>query len=334
MCWAINVSKPINGALFSALSVCCSKIIHQLGQSFANIIEDVDKVSVLTLALIHLSLAPFQNKGVDTASFLLQCTSTLPNAEEISAQLLGGGQVDDEETDEAEEKKDDAEEQTSTNLVLQSPPLLPFTDPNLQPLQIEVSCTQPRGKFFLQLHRQGIVLANPKKAEEQLIIPASCVENVIWFRKEEEYKKLKQQQASGKGSKSLVVGGHMVLVCFKMGENEEKVMFRNKELSQACFLLPTYLIEGYDACEKKQFTEKEWWSGFNTALGSDNGNMIRVHAKMDRPSAAMSDDSFTFQSEGASGSSTTTEGMPYVGCYHGLNDGALYPLRDGLLFFK
>jgi hypothetical protein len=38
--------------------------------------------------------------------------------------------------------------------------------------------------------------------------------------------------------------------------------------------------------------------------------------------------------EGTTNSSSTTEGLPYVGCYKGFNDGALFPLREGLLFFK
>ena len=41
---------------------------------------------------------------MDVATFLLSCTSTLPNAEEISAQLLGG--CDDDDDDEDEEMED------------------------------------------------------------------------------------------------------------------------------------------------------------------------------------------------------------------------------------
>ena len=43
---------------------------------------------------------------------------------------------------------------------------------------------------------------------------------------------------------------------------------------------------------------------------------------------------YVFQSEGEQGTASTTEGMPYVGCYYGFNDGALFPLKEGLLFFK
>ncbi|KAL3783600.1 hypothetical protein HJC23_002104 [Cyclotella cryptica] len=284
------------------------------------------------------------NNAVETASFLLQCTSSLPNAEEISALLIGAGDENDDEMDEAGGKNDDGVEKVSDYSLpvssgIQSPPLPPFIDAKQQsPLQIEVSCTTPRGKFLLQLHQNGIVLANPKKAEEQITIASSQVENVIWFRKEEEYKKLKQRQSSGKvNSKSLMVPGHMILICLNPSEETDgvKVIFRNKQMNQVCLQLPAYFIEGGSGEKEKEcFTEKEWWDGLIKALCSDNVSMIRVLANMDKPSYTSHGDSFTFQSEGASGSSTTTEGMPYVGCYHGLNDGALYPLRDGLLFFK
>ncbi|KAL7519276.1 hypothetical protein ACHAWX_004063 [Stephanocyclus meneghinianus] len=258
--------------------------------------------------------------------------------------LIGRGEGNDEGIDETEEKKDDRAEKPTepappTSAVIQSPPLPPFIDAKQKsPLQIEVSCTNPRGKFLLQLHQNGIVLANPKKVEEQIAICSSQVENIIWFRKEEEYKKLKQQQTSGKAnSKSFMVPGHMVLICLKSSEDSDyvKVKFRNKGVNQVCLQLPAYLIEGDSGeKEKERFTEKEWWAGLNRAMCSDNDRMIRVLAKMDQPSYTTDSDCFTFQSEGTSGSSTTTEGMPYVSCYHGLNDGALYPLREGLLFFK
>lgn len=252
-----------------------------------------------------------QNNAVDTASFLLQCTSTLPNAAEISAQLMGGENEEDEIEDDA----------PAVNHILQSPPLPPFITKELASIGIEVSCTNPRGRFIMKLHKTGIALSNQKQ-EELVTIPSSSVENLIWFRKGEEYKKMKS--SSGKKKP---LPGHMVLICFKQ---DAKVMFRSKGLNQVCLQLPSY-AEGGET--EGQFTEKQWWDGLQTALCSGNNNMVRVHSKMDNFTLENTE-CFTFQSEGASGSSTTTEGMPYVGCYHGLNDGVLYPLREGLLFFK
>ena len=239
---------------------------------------------------------------------------------------MGGGDAhaNDEEMD--EEKKEDDEataENHSANLIFRSPVVSPFSTKEQSPLQIEVSCTYPRGKFTLQLYQNGLILTNPKKPEEMIPIPKASLENVIWFRKMEEYKKLKTPS----GKKPLP--GHMILICF---ESSKKVMFRNKELTQVCFQLPSYSQDGSD--DKEQFSEEQWWGGLGTALCSEDDKMIRVGAKMDIPSWGTTSDSFVFQSEGAPGSSSTTEGMPYVGCYHGLNDGLLYPIQDGLLFFK
>ena len=209
------------------------------------------------------------------------------------------------------------------SLVLKSQVLPPFITKEQSPLSVEVSCTNPRGKFLLQLFEDGIMLNSPKKPDETLIIMASNIDNVVWFRKAEDYKKLKTQSV---GKKPLP--GHMVLICLKDGA---RVIFRNKEITQVCLQLPSYSTEGSD--NETEFSEGQWWKGFETALCHEE-KMIRVHSKIDRSSFYRSADCFMFQSEGASGSSSTTEDMPFVGCYHGLNDGVLYPLREGLLFFK
>jgi hypothetical protein len=41
-----------------------------------------------------------------------------------------------------------------------------------------------------------------------------------------------------------------------------------------------------------------------------------------------------FKSYQQPNTSTTTAGMPFVSCYLGVNDGVLYPLEEGLLFYK
>jgi hypothetical protein len=41
-----------------------------------------------------------------------------------------------------------------------------------------------------------------------------------------------------------------------------------------------------------------------------------------------------FRSHSEEGTSTTTAGMPFVSCYHGINDGVIFPLSQGLLFVK
>lgn len=305
---------------------------------------------------------------MDVATFLLSCTSTLPNAEEISAQLLGGCDDDDDDEDEEiedanGEKRDDSEDtkqpavasasiaavapQGAKSTLLQSiissqpHPIVANTNTD-----IEVSCINPRGKFQLSLYKNGLVLTNPKKSnEEQIPISSDNMNNkqVIWFRKPEDYKKMKQFSKNGKGNNK-GVPGHMVLICLEEEEGKG-VMFRNKPLKQVCFQLPMYpspsTVDGNDG-DNTQLTEENWWNGLTSSLfaGSKSGDSItRVHTTIEKPEymkgKSKSAGGFVFKSEGEPGSgSTTTEGMPYVGCYHGFNDGALFPMKEGLLFFK
>ena len=300
---------------------------------------------------------------MDVATFLLSCTSTLPNAEEISAQLLGGCDDDDDDEDEEiedanGEKRDDSEDskqpavasasiaavapQGAKSTLLQSiissqpHPIVANTNTD-----IEVSCINPRGKFQLSLYKNGLVLTNPKKSnEEQIPISSGNIKQVIWFRKPEDYKKMKQFSKNGTGNNK-GVPGHMVLICLEEEEGT-RVMFRNKPLKQVCFQLPMYpspsTADGNE--ENTQLTEENWWNGLTSSLfaGSKSGDSItRVHTTIEKPEymKGKSAGEFVFKSEGEPGSgSTTTEGMPYVGCYHGFNDGALFPMKEGLLFFK
>ena len=281
-------------------------------------------------------------------------TSSLPNAEEISAQLCGGGNDDEDEVEEMKDVEKDEENTTAAaeNDAKQTAPSSSFeskqhesnTKPQsvLQTIQssqrhttfnteeIEVSCINPRGKFHLSIYNKGLIFINPKKPnEEQIPIAASSIKHVVWFRKPEDYKKMKQLSKNGGGKgKNGGVPGHMVLICLKEEEGEG-VMFRNKVLLQVCFQLPNYPSSSTDENNEGGLTEKNWWDGLSSSLFTDssNGNgIIRVGAKI----MEQGNSGYVFQSEGIH----TTEGMPYVGCYYGFNDGVLFPLKEGLLFFK
>ena len=226
---------------------------------------------------------------MDVASFLLTCTSTLPNAEEM----------------EDVEKKND--KITTTTTVEDTKPAAASSDPQttlLQTIQasqqhptfatnneiIEVSCINPRGKFQLSIYKNGIILTNPKKPEE--VIPISNnISNVIWFRKPEDYKKMKQLAKNGGGSggkgKDKGIPGHMVLICL-----EEGTVFRNKPLKQVCFQLPTYpsqsTAEGGD--NSTQLNEASWWDGISSSLFTEDkvkSGIIRVNASMEQARVVM-----------------------------------------------
>jgi hypothetical protein len=244
----------------------------------------------------------------------------------------------DDTNDKSEEvKQSAANPTTNTNMQQLCQPLPKFT--SLPPL----SLLGPRGKFTALLHTNGIIFTNPKKAEEVISIAKENVESIVWFRKPEDYKKLRG--LSGKG-KSLP--GHVVLVCLKKIEEEEgdgnkNVIFRNKALGQVCIQLPSYPpVVGDDgaAVDGAEPTEEDWWNGIFTALCPSGCSITRVNCSLDKPSYSTTTTTtngnvrYCFKAEGATGSTTTTEEMPFVGCYHGMNDGALFPLREGLLFFK
>jgi hypothetical protein len=306
---------------------------------------------------------------MDVASFLLNCISTLPNAEEISSLLLGGGDGEEEDDDGEAEASEDARisgenskdfipnasasldtvlkirnADTPETVLLQSTVNTPSPLPTLvndDNDSVVVSCINPRGKFILYLCNHECILTNPKIPQEQIRFSAANVEHVIWFRKPEDYKTLKQLSENGK-IKAKGVPGHMVLVCLTDG-----ISFRNKAVKQVCFQLPSYphpsttsaaadITRSGGENNKETLTEKHWWKKISTTLVFEGakGGIIRVPAMMDKPEFHTGKNKFVFCSEGESGRSTTTESLPYVGCYHGFNDGSLFPLREGLLFFK
>ena len=250
----------------------------------------------------------FENNAMEVASFLLNCTAALPNAEEISAELISGG-------DKEESKDDTSGSDSSTSRKNLGDPITSFSS--------EVSCINPRGKFSLSVYNNGMTLKNQKKEEEHIAITQQSVRHVVWFRKPEDYKSL----VISKSKKP--IPGHMVLLCLDDG-----VTFRNKPLKQICFQLPSYPPHSADSTEKAHH-EEDWYNGLSSALLSDASSITRVLSTMDNTSH----EDYVFQagdgaSAGNTSTTTTTEGLPYVGCNRGFDNGALFPLRDGLLFFK
>lgn len=85
-----------------------------------------------------------------TASFLLECTSTLPDAEAISVQLMGhddNGDNDNEDEEEATQEEEDTPEQILGNALTET---------------CTVSMTAPRGKFQMTLFDGRMQFVNAK----------------------------------------------------------------------------------------------------------------------------------------------------------------------------
>ena len=214
---------------------------------------------------------------------------------------------------------------------------------------VEVSATTPRSKFDLTLHEStGIVLRNKK--EEVVTVPSSSVETVIVFPKAEDCRKATSNSRKKGPPKR---PGNLVLLTLKK-EAADNVQFRGKPLKQICFQLPQSILPkpssdddedsdgggGMMVVEpiKERDIELEWVDLLGKTFGLSSEKVVLVSNP-----AYLTDDGreerayvgrYNFKSDETQGTSTTTAGMPYVKCYEGVNDGVLYPLEEGLLFFK
>lgn len=105
-------------------------------------------------------------------------------------------------------------------------------------------------------------------------------------------------------------GASMVLLCF---DDANEVVFQGKPLKQVCLQLP--------ADEPSNTT---WLEAMCSSLHLNRKDMIM----------ARNPTGYSFQSHNEGNTSTTTGGMPFVQCYCGVKDGVLFPMEEGLLFFK
>lgn len=210
---------------------------------------------------------------------------------------------------------------------------------------LETSLLNPRGgKCSIQLHDNGYLVATPLKTPStQLIIPATAVSHMILFAKPEEYKILRDTTTSTK--KKQLPNAHLVLL--KLHESSG-VTFQNKPVSQVCFALswvkgtgptsPQLVGQELDSSDNTagwQEATMAWKGILETCLGgSHNQNLVVTHVQATTNTTNTNTTDIPFVSASSPDQSTTTGGMPFVKCYHGVQDGVLFPLREGLLFYK
>jgi hypothetical protein len=211
----------------------------------------------------YLLTERFDNSSKETATFLLQATSCLPNAEELSAELMAEDEGGGEELINLGEALGD---------------------------EIEISMIAPRGRLKCRLYEDGLYCINAK--DESFKVRPEQAAQLIVFRKPEEIRK--------KGARD------MILLTFK---GKEEVLFKKKALTQLCFQLPN---------------DASFLENFRAALTLTD--MAHV--------GGSGHDGWKFSSHKEGNTSSTTAGMPFVKCYRGVQDGHLFPLQEGLLFFK
>mmetsp|Transcript_25970 Transcript_25970/g.39321 ORF Transcript_25970/g.39321 Transcript_25970/m.39321 type:complete len:431 (+) Transcript_25970:70-1362(+) len=206
----------------------------------------------------------FDNNSKETATFLLQALSCLPDAEALSTEL-------------SEHKDDESEASVELGEHLVPP--------------VELSMIMPRAKLMCSLLAEGVHCVNSKR--ESFDVISKNVSKLIIFPKAEDMRKKEAR--------------NMVLLIL-----EEEINFKKKTLNRVCFQLPqndpSAFLEKLKICLKMSENEICFVGGGNNK--------------------------WNFKSHDEGNTSTTTAGMPFVTCYKGVQDGHLYPLEDGLLFFK
>mmetsp|Transcript_7171 Transcript_7171/g.8236 ORF Transcript_7171/g.8236 Transcript_7171/m.8236 type:complete len:616 (-) Transcript_7171:77-1924(-) len=190
-------------------------------------------------------------------------------------------------------------------------------------LESQVSCINPaRFKSTLQCYTKGILFANPKG--EHIFISGNMLAfNLIFvFPKPE----LCNQKSKGKK----ILPGRLILLPLKTSVAHPTI--RNKELKQICFSLPT----------SESNEEKRWIESIQTSLSFEETEPSIV--SVDYPSilkeklkngefAEAHSNKYIFQSQSTAISSGQYKN-PFAQCYFGINQGALFLLEEGLLFFK
>jgi hypothetical protein len=241
-----------------------------------------------------------------------------------------------------------------------------------QPL--ETSVLYPRaGKCSIQLYENGYLIATPLNNNKKqtgsssddvvpLVIPPKAVSHMILFAKPEDYKTMANNAATASSKKASLPGAPLVLLKLRTApaksnkEEEEEnmdhpvvVTFQDKPIKdqQVCFALswvkgigptgPTGQVGWTEAIEA-------WRQTLEQCLGHSTLTTCHVPPKAMRGSGGGGTPPSTgstatgaaavFSSYQLSSQSSTTGGMPFVTCYHGVQDGVLFPMREGLFFYK
>lgn len=248
----------------------------------------------------------------------------LPNIEELQAQMMEGN---DEE--EAAVPEVDTTDQLG---FIQTVPQ-PMTNGTTE--VIEVSATTPRTKLSLSFYSNGIALTSPK--DEKMHLDPSCVKHVIMFPKREDC--IKKPKLNKEGTNIILSGSILLFIL-----NENKVEFRNKALTQICLQLPNHHSDLVDLGDTARPSEQQIMAAcqdtfeekivtlLKSALGVEKKLYRAYNPKFHNVKNLTC---YTFQSDDGGDNRSIMQGkMPYLKCYHGVNDGVIFPMEEGLLFFK
>jgi hypothetical protein len=269
----------------------------------------------------------FQGSEMDVTTFLLTAVSSLPNAQAISDQLVSGEEEQKEEEEPNTASKTavraDSSETTKTAVVATLGMQL------LRSSALDVSLLVPRVKAKASWHAHGIVFRD--KNEQSFVLSTGSVERMIVFPKPEDCQP------------RMTLPPDVVLLLIKESASSSSIVYKNsRALKQVCLQFPvglpewndTYNDETYDGYNDKDGLDHsdQWTRVFCRSLGLDMTATARVTNPCSDATTVLG--RYVFESHQDKATATTTGGMPYVKCYCGVSDGVLYPMPEGLLFFK
>jgi hypothetical protein len=211
---------------------------------------------------------------------------------------------------------------------------------------VEIAFTTPRGKFQVDFLRatsggggsSGGMQCRDAKGHTFVIAPSSAVQHAVIFPKPADCQAVQR--------KNVVLQDQVLLVFGTTATNSANVVwYKNKPLAQVCLSVPA--AEHMPVWKTRPDNNTD-----NNADNNDNDGLDRTDqftqfltaaldlavdavVRVANPAAATSHFwQYQFRSHAAEGTSTTTSNMPFVQCYAGVQDGVLFPLQQGLLFYK
>ena len=168
---------------------------------------------------------------------------------------------------------------------------------------MDISMMQPRGKLSCTFHEHGLSCKTNK--QEHVQVAHTTVQRIVVFPKPEDCRTAKSVR-------------DMVLIVLQ----EDGIKINSKPQSQLCFQLPPLDCPNGDS----------WIDFLCESFHLDKNTDVAI---VPHPKQIESDrKDYKFKSFSDVNSSSTTAAMPYVSCYQGVHDGVLYPMKEGLLFFK
>jgi hypothetical protein len=298
-----------------------------------------------------------QNDTHATLQYLLQTMEQLPNVEELTHQLLDPQPQNTIVTTSDEIAAPNASADGSTTTML-GDVLLP---------EFEVSSVIPRGKYNCTVHTNGLCLQSKTVASDCIYISSSAVQYAIVFPTPEDCVKAvliaspkptaarrppsKKRKSSiddddndedGEDTAEMIISppnntpisttrqGRMILLCFSspvvVSAAAGVANKKPKTYTHVCFPLSSFI-----ASEDGYKQEESCISSLESAL---KVSLFRISLPNSIMKSGNRGDHFQFISDKEQSTSTTTSGMPFVKCHKGVQDGALYPMEEGLLFYK